>query len=848
MIIEIATATSRNSTNWRNEELDWASFLEKLRAPIRTRETAVQYHTGSKESRDKAKDVGGFVGGNVQGGRRTSRSILYRTLITLDLDNATADTLETIRIEASGWTWALYSTHSHTADKPRLRLILPLDREVTTDEYQAIARRIAGDLTLIEECDDSTYQPERLMYWPSTSSDGPYLFESSDGDPVCADEILDRYDNWQDYTEWPHSSRATVKVHKSVQALPDPRTKTGVVGAFCRAYSISQAMSRFLRHIYEPGTDPRKHDRYSYKLGSSRNGVEVFDDVHAYSYHSTDPVCGQCLNAFDLVRLHLFGDRDAKTDPRTRIDRRPSYIAMQELAQRDPGVRADMVRQLWGDSLDDLSESCSDGSPAPSRQKSPKEHPTQTVDTPIDDGSSEEEDDSWIGEIELDKGGKVRPTVENIYRILEGDPDVKGKYYLDMFSGRVMISGDLPWSRSGGQEWDDNDDAGLRRWLENKYGISSPSKVSDAYSQYTNQHQRNPVIEHIESSRWDGTPRLDTVFIDYLGAPDTSLIRAMTRKSITAAVARVYSPGCKYDQITVLAGREGIGKSSLLKSLGGRWFSDSFVSIEGKEAMEQIAGAWIIELAELNGLKRAEMTTIKAFVSKQEDGYRAAYAKRKTHSPRRCVFFGTTNEVDFLRNENGNRRFWVIPVGEVEASKSPWELPKDPELGQIWAEALQVYKDGEPLYLNREEEAELKKLQDRYTAENGIVGVLTEYLDKPIPDGYYKMTPEERRYYCRGLYSAITSPWRADQMRRREWVCLAEIRSECLGMQPTETRRDKEIRQALQSVEGWVKEQNPMRISGYGLAKVWRCVSPKPITKSEIPAAKSAIDELLDGL
>lgn len=813
MTIEIATASSRNSTNWRNVETTWADFIERLRKPKRTAETAVQYHTGTKEFRDNAKDVGGFVGGNIQGGRRTSRSILYRTLVTLDLDNADADTLEQIRTECDGWAWVVYSTHSHTEDKPRLRLILPLDREVTTDEYQAIARRIAGDAQIIEVCDDSTYQPERLMYWPSVSQDAPYLFEVGEGEPVCASQILERYDCWQDYTEWPHSSRATVRLHKSVQAVQDPTTKDGVVGAFCRAYTISDVMRKYLRHVYEPGTDPRKTNRYSYKLGSTRNGVEVHDDKHAYSYHGTDPACGQLLNAYDLVRVHLFGDLDAKCDPRTNIVKRPSYIAMQELAQREPAVRKDMMRQIWGA---DEAESDDDGwDDSPSAGVNPSK--TSTRKQP----SSSADEDAWMGEVDMDKKGNVRPTIQNIYLILCNDPEVKDRFYLDTFSARVIVSGDLPWERSTSKEWDDSDDAGLRRWLEDKYNLTGTAKIADAYDQCVQRSKRNPVKEYIEAVKWDGAPRLDTVLVDYLGAPDTPLVRAITRKSLTAAVARIYEPGTKYDQITVLAGREGIGKSTLLRNLGSEWYSDTFMSVEGKEAMEQLAGAWIIEIAELTGLKKAEMTAVKAFVSKQEDCFRAAYAKKKTYRPRQCVFFGTTNESDFLRDENGNRRFWIVPVGQHEATKSPWALRGSSELAQIWAEALEAYKSGEPLYLSKSMEADLKAQQSVYAEDDGLAGIIEAYLDKELPANYYSLSADQRKSYIQGYYVPELSVF--EEPIRRDYVSAVEIANECLGISGKDLITIRRIKRAMRCIDGWREGTSDLiRDKAYGRQRVFR--------------------------
>ena len=206
--IYIATGRSRKETKWKNIAITYQSFIEKLQNPIRTPETFQEYKQMSKTQRNEIKDVGGFVGGTLKNGRRKAENIANRTLITLDLDNvdmSVNDLWDSITM-LHDFEILMYSTHSHEPKAPRLRLIIPLDRPVFPDEYQAIARKIAEEID-IDMFDDTTYEPSRLMYWPSASADGEYVFKRQEGPWLDPDEVLNKYLDWRDVSFWPVSSR-----------------------------------------------------------------------------------------------------------------------------------------------------------------------------------------------------------------------------------------------------------------------------------------------------------------------------------------------------------------------------------------------------------------------------------------------------------------------------------------------------------------------------------------------------------------------------------------------------------------------------------------------------------------
>lgn len=337
--LTLAIGKSRKETQWKNRDMLWSDLVKKLSRTRRTGETFEEYKRMTKAQQSGVKDVGGFVGGTLKDGRRKSDNVVWRQLITLDADYIKGDLWSAVEMML-GTACVAYSTHSHTPEKPRLRLVIPLTRAVTPDEYQAVARRIAADIG-IDFFDDTTYEPSRLMYWPSTSQDAEYQFHYLDDEWLDPDEVLARYEDWRDPSYWPESSRTKETRQKLADKQGDPLEKPGRIGNFNRTYTIHEAIEEFLSDVYEPVGD----GRYTYMEGSSVGGLVVYDnDTFAFSHHGTDPVGGLLVNAFDLVRIHKFGDQDENIQPNTTVTKRPSYKAMCELVDDDSRV-AEMKRE-----------------------------------------------------------------------------------------------------------------------------------------------------------------------------------------------------------------------------------------------------------------------------------------------------------------------------------------------------------------------------------------------------------------------------------------------------------------------------------------------------------------------
>lgn len=744
--IDLATAHSRIAKKWRNRHWLWSELLQRCSETKRTGETAAEYARMSKEEQSNVKDVGGFVGGYLSGGIRKNANVMYRTVATLDIDYGTVNVWDDFTM-AFGFAAMIYSTHKHSSKTPRYRLVFPLSRQVSPSEYEPLCRKIAAEIG-IDLFDDTTYELPRLFYWPSTSKDADFVFDYQDGPACDVDDILSQYVDYKDVSAWPLSSREGDVIAHEIKKQGDPTEKPGVIGAFCRAYSIEDAIDTFLSDKYEK----TGHDgRYTYKLGSVAGGLVCYEGKFAYSHHETDPASKQLCNAFDLCRVHLFGAQDEGSRA-LDVTRKPSYAAMQEFAAKDKVVKLLMARERAQAAADDF-----DG---------------------LDDAELPEDyNDEWKAELEYTKSGKLLCNIANIILILENDPALAGHIVHDLFTGMDSAKDGLPWNKNANQ-WTDTDDANLRVWLEKHYDITGKEKIADALTAVLTRHSYHPIRDYLNGLTWDGVPRLDRIIIDYMGAEDSELNRAMSRKHFVAAVARVFNPGCKYDYCLIMSGAEGIGKSTLLRVMGGKWFNDSITTLEGKEGMEQLRRAWVVELGELSSIKRSDVEQVKAHLSKQVDIYRAAYARRVLEHPRQCVFCGTTNEALFLKGDTGNRRFWVIPVvAELRKYRDRSEAIRR-DRDQLWAEAVHYYKQGEPLYLSEELEAQAKQRQQDFNDDNDdpIVAMLDKYLNTLLPVNWDTMDIQARRSFLRD-----PDPLQAEGTVKRDKVCAAEFICEQLG-------------------------------------------------------------------
>lgn len=771
--------SSRQAATWHPAQMDIGELLTKLETPIRTTETAAQYHRMTKAEKEVIKDKGGFLAGTLKGTRRKKTDVVSRSMVTLDCDKLNVGFFDEYELMNAFYS-IVYTTHSHMPEAPRARILMPLTRDVTPEEYNAIARYLADEIgmAMIDPC---SFKINQLMYWANCPSDGEYICRVYEGDWLDPDAYLAAHPNWKDCASLPIAPAERETMERDRKKQEDPLTKTGIVGTFCRAYSIPEVIDKYLTDVYAP-TD--KEGRYDYIPGEGSSGVVVYEDRFVYSHHATDPAGGKLLNAFDLVRAHLFDDDDPKK----------SFNEMAEFAARDERVQALGLEERTARAGEDFAE------------------------------PDDEDDDDWKKKlVRQKKSTQLENSLFNIKLIMQNDRYLRHIVFNQLADG-MEIRGEVPWEHPA-KFWRDADDAQLICYVDDHYGTFSARNYEIAVTKVADDRSYHPIRDYFESlPPWDGVHRVDTLLIDYLGAEDNAYIRAVSRKTLCAAYMRVYHPGIKFDYMPVLNGAQGIGKSTFIANLGMEWFSDSLnlSDMNDKTAAEKLQGYWIIEIGELAGMKKADLDKVKAFVSRVDDKYRASFGRRVTPHPRQCVFFGTTNsENGYLRDITGNRRYWNVKV-TGNCRYKPWEMTPE-TVQQIWAETTILANAGEKLYLPPNLEDYAKAEQRGAMEQDDREGVVLEYLDMMLPDGWDEMDTHQRRDYILDQ----EDPTRAKGTHRRSEVSNMEIWCECFGKRREElSGRDSYAISAIMAhLEGWSKPETRKRIPIYGLQRLYRRLS-----------------------
>jgi predicted P-loop ATPase len=772
--VKISVCNRKTDRRYKNQEQTWGYLVERNRTPLCTTETAEEYPKMAKQRRDEAKDHGGFVGGWLKGGVRKNGNVVSRVIGALDADSIPEGTDFPFLVELAlpDTAYFLYSTHSHTPVTPRFRLVILFGREVTEDEYPALTRMVAKQIGM-DYFDDTTYQANRMMYWASCPSNGEFVFLENSGAPLDPDKYLSMYADWRDVTQWPVSSRQSEAVKREIGRQQDPLEKEGVVGAFCRAYGVAAAIEKFLSDVYEPSAI---EGRYQYRDADSLAGVVVYGDKFAYSHHASDPASERLLNAFDLVRVHKFGELEEKA----------SFKAMSEFAVKDEEVGSVLLDEHRRRAASDFA------------------------------------DGNWAKGLTRSKQGEVENTLGNLLLILSRDKALHGIRFNRL--ANQIYADHLPWEKQH-PAWRDADTAQLVAYVDSHYGEFTARNYELALTKVSDDRTYHPIRDYLDKlPPWDKTSRTDALFIDYLGADDTAYTRAVTRKTLVAAVARVKSPGIKFDSIPVLNGNQGIGKSTLIARLGREWYSDSLSisDMKDKTAPEKLQGNWLLELSEMAGIKKMDVEIVKSFASRIDDKYRPSYGRVVESHPRQCVIIGTTNnDGGFLRDVTGNRRFWPIRV-TGEGKHRPWDLD-DATVGQVWAEAIALFEGGEELYL-KGDAAELAADEQRNAMENDDrEGLVAAYLETLLPDNWDDMDLYRRLEYLR----SPEDPTIAAAKVKRMQVSNIEVWCECFGRGRDAIKKadSYEIESIIRSIGGWERysggKTGKKSIPLYGIQRVY---------------------------
>lgn len=776
--LAIAYGNNRQAKTWANKTITFDELKERLRVTIRTPESAEEYAKFNKAKRDAVKDHGGFVAGALKGGRRKVDTVELRSMVALDGDRIDKAFLENYEANAP-YTSLLYTTHSSTDDAPRVRLVYPLTRDVTPEEFVAVSRYLAQMLG-IDYFDECSYLPNQLMYWPSTPSNGSFVFLDVEKEWLDPDEVLAAHPEWTDPTRLPTSSRESRANTTASAKVQDPLDKEGAVGFFNRAFfPIGRAIEKYLSDVYEP-TD--NENRWHYIQSSSMAGVEIIEGgKFVYSHHAKDPAYLKLCNAFDLVRIHKFGDDDVKK----------SFNAMCELAMQDDEVKRIAMEEKLAQAEADFNAS----------------------------------DGDWMTRLKYQpRTGILENSVYNLNLILNNDPDF-ANFAFNELANRIQITGPLPWERpEGNMFWRDADTAQLKSIIDIRYLPFSSRNHDVAFTKAADDRHFHPVRDYLNSlPEWDGIERVEELFIRYLQADDTPYVRAVTRKTFAAAVARVYVPGIKFDCVPVLDGDQGIGKSTIVKDLvTSEYYSEtlSLTDMDDKSGAEKLQGFWAVEIGELAGMKKADIEKVKAFLSTCDDKYRPSYGKVVESHPRQCIIIATVNgERGYLRDITGNRRFWIIKLHQKKQKKT-WDFTPEYR-AQFWAEAKEIWKSGEKLYLEGDLLEAAEAAQQSAMEVDERVGMVEEYLNTRLPDDWADMDLFQRRNFLQG--SEFGMPDHKGVVLRTE-VSNAEIWCECFGktLQELKPSDSYNIATLMAQIPGWQRTTSIKRQPIYGRQRLYQ--------------------------
>lgn len=392
-----------------------------------------------------------------------------------------------------------------------------------------------------------------------------------------------------------------------------------------------------------------------------------------------------------------------------------------------------------------------------------------------------------------EKSRKLQQTVRNFEIIMENDSRFAGKIKFDEFSRQEFLSGETPWeSENCDRAWGSHDDAAIYSIIQTDYGVKNRNDYFDAIKNVSMRNRFHPVRDILDSLEYDGNEHIRSLLPDYLGVEDTEYSYQVMRLWMLGAVARVYEPGCKFDYTMIFTGPQGLGKSTFLKmmALNDAWFNDSLDSLDSDKAAQSLMGSWIVELAELKSLARTAggVESVKRFLTAVQDKYRVPYERRADIFLRQCVFAGTTNKSDFLQDETGNRRFLIIQTGINEPTKSLFMPQAIEDMKAAWAQAVHIWKTEKPeLVLPDLCRDEARRLQDESMADDGKVGIITQYLED------------------------------------KDRTCVLEIWREALEENGRPQKwQSSEISDIILSIPGWTRVKSPTNFKEYGKQKLFQ--------------------------
>jgi putative DNA primase/helicase len=803
--------------------LTWADLVKHLSSYDRSRETLEQFGNLHKDDQLRAKDRGWWNGSHYSGIKRDAQQIEDLDVLALDVDNCNASTIPhiTATLLLAGYTYFMGSTRKHTSSAPRLRLAFPLTRAVSVDESDAIKRKLAEQIGM-PLFDTVSFRANQVMFWPTVCSDGEIFIhhEPNDGwlDPDAY--LAANYADWHDRDEWPlHPKESRGAVNEKTGKRSNPEERDDIIGEWCRCFDVPAAMDKFIPGVYVQGSSPA---RYTHHLGSTTNGAVLYDDgLYLYSNHMTDPATGVLCNSWDLVRIHKFGELDAKGMPSTPIGKLPSQQAMIDFALTVPEVMQEQRRsQIEG--FDELDE------------------PTyENLDAPDEPAMSLED---LFDSLDKNKKGKVKATYDNLIKIFRHHPLLKHLAF-NANIGATVWRQPMPWQHAlfreqqldetEGLRYRDQDDLHVREFIYRAFkGMELPSDVmiKKLVAQVSDERVFHPIRDSFNAlPEWDGIPRVDTMLHRYCGTPNDEYHRGVSRKFLCGIVARALRPGCKFDYMPIFIGPQGQKKSLFFETLAGHpsWFTDNMPPVDKRaDVVNAIRSKLIVEWAELDQLRKHEVESIRAFITVKVDQQRLSFERHTLAYKRQAIIVGTTNSYTPLRDGQGNRRSWPIVV----------DLPKGTQIdcaglaaerAQLFAEAKRLLAAGEQLYLNGDALSQAEEHQEQARDVDPTEETIKAWLAGEIA-------------------STGTPPMDAGNVfdnapRVRDRVCLRSIACEALGQSATGKDLSAAQRRLISDLMArhadYFAPGKPFWLKGYGPSRGWERRAGAPAQAEIRPVA-----------
>lgn len=769
-LFAVATARKRNSQHWTNSAVTWGEILDWMKTPVRVKESG-NYLMGTLRPTTRQHNPEDKPCTKLH---RTKDAVVTRSALTLDLDSPRPGLAEVLPLVLDHAA-LLHTTFSSTPDLPRYRLIIPLDREIRPDEYVAAAQ-VVMNLLGTDNFDPGSEQPERYMFKPACANElENFQWWVLDGEPAIADKLLAGWD----------SDLSKTPIPESPKGKRDPFEIEGVVGAFNRAYEDWQV----LIEEYDLPYTPAGADRWHLAGAVSVAGMGVMGPGLVYSHHAHDPAYGQACSAFDLVRLHLFGELDEDLRKQTPLNRRPSYEAMLDVARIDARAVSELVGADFSANMDDLNNA-----------------------------------NQWRTGLRYNRNGtKMLDEVGNWDLISQNDP-VCRHVGINEMTLSIETNADLPWRKlhPGGPAIRMSDRASFQMYLEREYRLRPTRSISDwMIDEQATRAIHNPVRQWLENLEWDGVPRVEECLP---GVTPTEYTRMVARKSLVAAVARMMEPGCKWDHTLILFGNEGLGKTWWIERMSRGWTAP-LGPVGHKDTLINLQRCWIATSDEGASMRKADAEALKEFLTRRVDVFRLPYEREATAHPRHCVIWGTTNDDVFLRNQEGNRRFLIVRCEQAV----DFSLMTPEYVAQVWAEAVYLYRMGEVLlWLDSDESVMAAGEREAFVEEgNGALeGLIAAYLDTPLPGNWDSLSMESRQMWLRDQADGMAS----DGDFQQEVVCTIQLYVEALGrLFGTHNRLDLlEIGKALRA-QGWQPQPGRLRMGPYGPQQVYRRPPENPL-------------------